>query len=748
MKDTNEIIPFSEKIKSMWGNVAEGFLKFIRNPSGVFALFVIVLILLNLVASRAFFRWDITSPKSYSLSASSREIVKTVDEPLSIKVFFSSNLQAPYSSTYQYVKDILSEYKSAGNENFSYEFYDMNKEENQRLASSLGIQQLQIREIKNNEVGFKNVFMGMAISYSDQTEILNGLTSSEGMEYRITDAINKVISNTNALLGLSDGVSVTLYKSSSLKDINMIGFDDLESVVKSCVDTLNRKYENRLSFNVVDPSSEEVEKLIERYGVPSYNLESQVATMCIVLENAGRSRVVPFTIQQELSLVDGSEGNQYSQAVFRYAIRGIETLDSSIDESLKALASNVNSVAYVTGHGELALSDEQSGASALSSILSEHYSLKEVNLSESDIPLSVSCVMINGPKTPFTQTELYKLDQFLMNGGNLLMFLDPFDPDPQRDENGMPVYTPLDTGLDKLLEKYGIAVNREYVMDEKCAETENQWTGKAVDLYYAPMLESDSLNQKHAITKNLGYVMFFLPGSIDVSAAEKISGEKVSVLATSSDKSWTESEGMTMEPEYMSPPDAASEKRSNLAVLVEGKFSSAFESAPAKEVKSESSDGEEGDAEKENAEEEKTSEESVYESSTHLLKSVQEGKVLVVSTSFVSGPYLSQSIFQNTGIFVENAVDYMSENEDLCSMRTKGLSLATLDVKSNGFANFVKYFNEIGLAVIVAIVGLMVMLARKKRRALIRMKYNPTDSREDSKSLMKVKASRKGGRNE
>ncbi|MBQ2529343.1 MAG: hypothetical protein II547_03710, partial [Treponema sp.] len=74
MKDTNEIIPFSEKIKSMWGNVAEGFLKFIRNPSGVFALFVIVLILLNLVASRAFFRWDITSPKSYSLSASSREI--------------------------------------------------------------------------------------------------------------------------------------------------------------------------------------------------------------------------------------------------------------------------------------------------------------------------------------------------------------------------------------------------------------------------------------------------------------------------------------------------------------------------------------------------------------------------------------------------------------------------------------------------------------------------------------------------
>lgn len=738
-ENTNEKKSLGEKIKSSFHKVAEGFLKFIRNPSGIFALFVIVLILLNLVVSKGFIRWDITAPKSYSLSNSSKEIVKTVDEPLVIRVFFSENLQAPYSTTYQYVKDLLAEYKSSGNENFSYEFFDMNKEENQHLAASYGIQQLQIREIKNNEVGFKNAYMSLVVSYADQNEVLNGLTSSDGLEYNITNAINKVISNTNALLGLSEDVRVTLYQSSNLSGFRISGFENLEPVVRAAVTSLNEKYENRLVFEKVDPSSEELSTLIDRYGIPSYQFEKEngettLGTLCVVLENEDKSRVIPVQIGQALDLSGGS-------IAMRYAVQGLDDMNYSIDESLKALASNVTSVAYITGHGELSLSDSEHGAGNLMSMLSEHYSLNEVNLSEDEIPLNVSCVMINGPKSAFSQTELYKLDQFLMNGGNLLMFVDPFDAESQQTENGI---ANIDTGLDKLLEKYGITMNKEYVMDEKCAQTQDQWTGNVANLYYAPMLESDSLNQKHLITKNLGYVMFFLPGSIDASAAEKNSGEKVSVLATSSAKSWTENEDVMLSPEYLMPPAKSEENRHDLAVLVEGKFSSAFESRP-EEVKAVNEAENESETEEDK---EKTEEQSIYKSSTHLSKSIQNGKVMVVATSFVSGWYLGQSIFQNTGLFVENAVDYMSGNEDLCSMRTKGLSLSTLEVKSQGFANFVKYFNEIGLAVIVAAVGFVVLLMRKKRRSLIRLKYNPSDSREEIRPVMKVKSSKKGERNE
>lgn len=726
-ENMNEKKSFAEKAKTVLINFGEWFLKFIRNPSGIFALFVIVLVLLNLVASRGFFRWDITSPKSYSLSSSSKEIVKTVDEPLNIKVFFSEGLQAPYSTTYQYVKDILSEYKSAGNENFSYEFFDMNKDENIQLAQSFGIQQIQIQEIKNNEFGFKNVFMGLVVSYSDQVEVLNGLVSSDGLEYKITGAINKVVANTNALIGLSGGIDVVLYQSSNMKTIGIDGLSSLEQNVNSIIDFLNRKYENKLKFVVQDPDSDDVLKLVDGYGIPSYQFENEngeisYGTICIVLESGEKSRVVPIKIGQGFDV--GENGIQ-----IRWGIQGLEDLEDNIDESLKALASNVSSVAYVTGHGEHSLSDSQTGAAYLNQILGERYLLKEVNLSESDIPLDVSCVMINGPKSQFTQDELYKLDQFLMSGGNLLMFIDPMDSESQRNEYGMIDCVPIDTGLETLLEKYGITLNKEFVMDEECAKTQDQWTGMVQDLYFAPMLKSDSLNQKHGITKNLGDVMFFLPGTIDSSAAKNISGEKVTVLATTSKKSWTEGEDVILEPDYIMPPAESAESSFDVAVLVEGKFSSAFESAPEEIVS-----------------EDESEENKVYKSSTHLSSSTQNGKVLLVATSYVANQYLSESIFRGTSILVENMVDYMCDSEDLCSMRTKGLSLASLDVKSNVLANFVKYFNEIGLAIIVALIGLLVLVMRKKRRTLIRLKYNPGDSREEPKKVLKTKSSIKNER--
>ena len=138
-----------------------------RSPSSDFALLIVLLILANLVGRRAFLRFDLTRPKSYSLSEASRQLVKTLDEPLSIRAFFSSNLPAPYSTTAQYVRDILVEYKGAANRNFSYSIVDMSKAENETLAQQYGLQQVQIQQVANNEVGFKQAYMGLVISYAD-----------------------------------------------------------------------------------------------------------------------------------------------------------------------------------------------------------------------------------------------------------------------------------------------------------------------------------------------------------------------------------------------------------------------------------------------------------------------------------------------------------------------------------------------------------------------------------------------------
>ena len=120
-------------------------------------------------------------------------------------------------------------------------------------------------------------------------------------------------------------------------------------------------------------------------------------------------------------------------------------------------------IGYVTGHGEKSLDDAQAGAANFSSAVSDLYEFQDLDLSSSDIPANLTSVVINGPRTSFTDEELFRLDQFVMRGGNVLMLLDPFDEvqDQQAAMYGMPpTYVPVVTGLDRLLNAWGVEAGK------------------------------------------------------------------------------------------------------------------------------------------------------------------------------------------------------------------------------------------------------------------------------------------------
>ena len=78
-------------------------------------------------------------------------------------------------------------------------------------------------------------------------------------------------------------------------------------------------------------------------------------------------------------------------------------------------------------------------------------------------------IIINGPKTSFTDAELYKIDQFLMKGGNLICYVDPLEQDESAQQQyygQMPQYEEINTGLDNLLNHYGVELPKHFVMDE------------------------------------------------------------------------------------------------------------------------------------------------------------------------------------------------------------------------------------------------------------------------------------------
>ena len=222
------------------------FVKWLKSSASDFVLFVLILVLANIAGRKAFLRFDLTSQGSYSISPASRNTVKTLTEPLSVKVFFSDNLPAPYNGTAQYVKDILVEYKGAANKNFSYSVFNMNKPENQRIAQGYGLHQVQIQEVKNSEVGFKQAWMGIAVIYGDAIEVIDGITSDTGFEYNLTTKISKMISQADTLAGLGEGdkISVTLYASEALKQFRINGYDSVVSAVSDAFNKVNQKNQN------------------------------------------------------------------------------------------------------------------------------------------------------------------------------------------------------------------------------------------------------------------------------------------------------------------------------------------------------------------------------------------------------------------------------------------------------------------------------------------------------------------------
>lgn len=685
-----------------------------KSSSSDFVLFLILLVLANFVSAKAFKRIDLTKPHSYSLSKASRNIVKNLEEPLSVRVFFDKNLPPPYNSVAQYVEDFLDEYKTAANKNFSVSYMDLSKEENQTIAEDFGLSQFQIQEYKNNEVGFKQVYMGLVITYGDSIEKIDQITTSDGFEYNFTSKVSKMINTADALSGIKgdDKIKISVYITDALTSLNINGCDQLENVISKAYAQVNQQKQDRLQYNVYHVSGTEAQDAVDKYGVQGINFPNgddkwELGAFGVVIEHGDDFRVLPIQIQQSF---------------FGYQVAGYETAAESINEAIESLMSKNVAVGYITGNNEVNLDDEK-GGKTFGDMLSSMYDLQRIDLVQEDIPASMKSIIINGPTANLSDYELYKIDQFLMRGGNVMVFMDALveNPDQNAVNMGGSANIKNENTIDKLLKAYGIQRNYDVVMDTSCYSSSSQQYGE-LNMYWAPILQKKQLSSKSPITNNLGYVLFVNAGSLNIDDAAANPDVKTTVLAKSSDESWTGDENTLLHPLYTVPPsDDSSYKSSVLAVLVEGKFKSAFDKAPDLGIAA--AETESGIA----------SAPVNFEATTHLSESHHPGKIFVAGCSQITTYNVlgtnTDPIGNPVQMMEANLVDYMNGNEDLCSMRSKGLSLNVLTIDNGPLAKILQYFNEYGLAVLVALAGFIVWRMRSKRKARINALYNPDDTR-------------------
>ena len=95
------------------------------------------------------------------------------------------------------------------------------------------------------------------------------------------------------------------------------------------------------------------------------------------------------------------------------------------------------------------------------------------------IPESIDLLIIAQPKSPtFSDIALKSIDDFVMKGGNLMMFLDPCFLQPENRFKEFVVG--IELGLEPLLSSYGLRLNKHLVQNFTCVRQELP-TGGSLD---------------------------------------------------------------------------------------------------------------------------------------------------------------------------------------------------------------------------------------------------------------------------
>lgn len=179
--------------------------------SSIFAPISIILIIANIVAfnmlsSKLFGRIDLTENNMYTLSDVTINTLSNLEEPLTIKAYFTKDLPAPYNSIARYVEDQLAEMKAYGRGSFRYEFLDPGDEEElKKEAEKFRLEPIQVNEMRADKVEFKLAYLGMVLLYEDKQEVIPAIQSLQQLEYEIVTKIKRITADDDQVIGFLEG---------------------------------------------------------------------------------------------------------------------------------------------------------------------------------------------------------------------------------------------------------------------------------------------------------------------------------------------------------------------------------------------------------------------------------------------------------------------------------------------------------------------------------------------------------------
>ncbi len=429
---------------------------------------VLIVIFVNVIGYYVFGRLDLTSEKRYTLSKSTKNLLKKIDEPVLYRVYLEGEFPADFKRLQNETKEMLNQFR-AYNKNVQYEFVNPNNFDNQQ-ERQVFYQKLAQKGIQPTQI---------------QVSTGNGVT-------------------TQVLIPAAD----VIYKG------------------------------NETSIQLLQS---------QKYVDQTQLLNNSIQSLEYVLSNAIRAL---------------SQGQKPS-------------------------------VAFMRGHGELPLPN----MSDMIGSLYEYYNLDTVRMDENINSLTArvadpkdsttyrfrnkyDLIIIAKPTTPFSDRDLYILDQYVMYGGKLLWLVDPLDADlDSLAHAGQAVATRLPLNIDEMLFTYGARINPDVIMDIRCRPIPMTvgMVGEKPQIQFQPWMYFPEIVplSSHPIVRNLDLIKTYFVSSIDLIDNDI---EKTVLLATSEFARVKNAPAIYDLNEAKIEPDRRLYNRQNIpvAVLLRGNFKSVF----------------------------------------------------------------------------------------------------------------------------------------------------------------------------
>lgn len=685
---------------------------------------VTALVGLNVLAANlwlapvAFLRVDLTEGGQYSISATTRDTLLGLAEPLQIDAYFSDRTHPLLAPLVPQLRDLLEELEIAGDGHVVLTVADPNDDDalEQEIGERYGIRSVPFQVADRHQQAVVNSFLHIVVRYGDQFEVLGFddliEVSSDGEqvevrlanpEYDLTRTIKRVsrdFQNMESIFArIPGGAKLTLYVTPANLPESLA---EVPGHIRTVAAELANLSQGKLSFAEVDPSGdpELAKKLADQYGIRPLAADlfaQRTFYFDLLLESDDETvRLSPRSAVGETELKTDLEAAIRRASPGQLKTLGIYTEDPIAPPPNPQLPPQMQPP------------PPERDYRALEEIYAEDYRVQTVDLAGGRVAEDIDVLLIGKPG-PLGDREQYAIDQYLMRGGKLIVLAGRTAISVAR---GRLEAVPHASPLFDLLARYGVTVEPSLVMDPQNAsfpvpveEQRGMFRVQRVEMLpypFFPDVRRDGMASGHPALVGVQNVTTPWASPLIVAPPEGVTAES---LLFSSDASWRNASGQ-IEPDMKRFPGVGfgpegETGRVLLAASLTGVFPSAFADRPSP-LAEPGPDGAPAGID------------------DTLKTSLPDARLTVIGSSEIISDLMVQLASRMGGEvhrpdlqFVQNLIDWSVEDTDLLQIRSSGSfarTLIPLDEDQARAWEFGCY------AASIALLGAVVLVARRLRR--------------------------------